>query len=307
MSRTGDVQIHTHCAVSNRVRCPDGEWRSLDSRALYRVAASAGAIYDRVREAVLERDLGLRHEVRQLGGPREIAGADDQVCELFSSRRVQIEGRLAELVDAYRGAHEGAEPSAWTVGRLGQWATLETRQAKKRHESTAAALARCETESRVQLGRSLRQVWDQAVPRESLGHDRDRGSSGRDPCADDDLIAAAVGVLDANKSTWTRYDLARQLANFMPLHGTPDARQIQGRVDRLVNYALGEGAERFGIVDLSAAAVFDTPAELIREKDATSAYVEHGASRYTTNTGLAQEDAVLTTAGCKAGPPCIHS
>ncbi|HUZ44446.1 MAG TPA: MobF family relaxase, partial [Acidimicrobiales bacterium] len=29
MSRTGDVQIHTHNAVLNRVRCADGQWRSL--------------------------------------------------------------------------------------------------------------------------------------------------------------------------------------------------------------------------------------------------------------------------------------
>ncbi|HUZ43413.1 MAG TPA: MobF family relaxase, partial [Acidimicrobiales bacterium] len=36
MSRTGDVQIHTHNAVLNRVRCADGQWRSLDSRAVYR-------------------------------------------------------------------------------------------------------------------------------------------------------------------------------------------------------------------------------------------------------------------------------
>jgi conjugative relaxase-like TrwC/TraI family protein len=170
MSRAGDVQIHTHCAVLNRVRCPDGEWRSLDSRALYRVAAAAGAVYDRVREAVLERDLGVRHEVRQPGGPREIAGVDERTCGLFSSRRVQIEGRLAELVDAYRQAHDGAEPSQWTLSRLSQWATLETRQAKERQESTAAALARWEAQSRAQLGRSLRQVWDQAVPRQ----ERDR-------------------------------------------------------------------------------------------------------------------------------------
>lgn len=302
MSRAGDVQIHTHCAVLNRVRCADGEWRSADSRALYRAAASAGAIYDRVREAALERDLGVSHEVRKPGGPREIAGVDEQTCRLFSTRRTQIEGRLAELVDAYRGAHPGVEPSAWTISRLGQWATLQTRQAKERHESTAAALSRWEAESRAQLGRSLRHVWERAVPRDRLAHGRVRRSSGHVGCGDDQLIAAAVAAVDAERSTWTRFDLARRLTNSLPLDAGMDAGCIQRRVDRLVGYALGEGVERFGIVDLSTPPVFDTPAELVRSTDATSSYLEHGAIRYTTKTGLAQEDAVLAAAGSGDGP-----
>ncbi|MHB1534872.1 MAG: MobF family relaxase [Acidimicrobiales bacterium] len=68
MSRAGDVHIHTHTATLNRVRCADGQWRALDGRALYRVAAAAGAIYDRVREAALERDLGVRHETDPTSG-----------------------------------------------------------------------------------------------------------------------------------------------------------------------------------------------------------------------------------------------
>ena len=131
MSRAGDVQIHTHNAVLNRVRCPDGEWRSLDGRAVYRAAASAGALYDRVREAALERDLGVRHEQRKPDGPREIVGVDDDICRLFSTRRAQIEGRLAELVAAWRARAGGAEPSQWTVSRMSQWATLETRHTQR--------------------------------------------------------------------------------------------------------------------------------------------------------------------------------
>ena len=33
-SRDGDPQLHVHAAVVNRVRCPDGVWRSLDSQAI---------------------------------------------------------------------------------------------------------------------------------------------------------------------------------------------------------------------------------------------------------------------------------
>jgi conjugative relaxase-like TrwC/TraI family protein len=162
MSRRGDVQLHTHNAVLNRVRCPDGQWRTLDGRAIYRVAASAGALYDRVREAALERGLGVRHEQRKPDGPREIAGVDEQLCRLFSSRRVQVEGRLAEMVAAYTQRH-GAEPSQWVSAQMSRWATLQTRTAKDRTETTAEALARWERESRAQLGRSLADVWDRAM------------------------------------------------------------------------------------------------------------------------------------------------
>jgi conjugative relaxase-like TrwC/TraI family protein len=128
MSRRGDVQIHTHNAVLNRVRCDDGDWRALDGRAVYRVAASAGALYDRVRETCLERDLGVRHEQRKPNGPREIVGVDDDICRLFSSRRVQVEGRLADMVAAYTADHE-KPPSEWMTARMSRWATLETRRA----------------------------------------------------------------------------------------------------------------------------------------------------------------------------------
>ncbi len=84
-SRAGDVHIHTHTATLNRVRCADGEWRTLDGRAVYRVAAAAGAIYDRVRETALERDLGVRHQLDPASGAREIVGVDNDIRRLFST------------------------------------------------------------------------------------------------------------------------------------------------------------------------------------------------------------------------------
>src|SRR6202011_5624119 len=205
MSRRGDVQIHTHNAVLNRVRCDDGQWRALDGRAVYQVAASAGALYDRVREAALERELGVRHEQRNPDGPREIAGVDDDVCRLFSSRRVQVEGRLAEIVAAYTERH-GAAPTEWMTAQMSRWATLQTRTAKKRPETTEEALARWEAESRAQLGRSLAGVWEQAMTAGA-----EEAGKGTGPVTDQEALAGALAVVDGEKSTWNRYDLARQL------------------------------------------------------------------------------------------------
>ena len=45
--RVGDPQLHSHCAILNRVRGVDGRWRTLDGEAIYRHSHVAGALYAR--------------------------------------------------------------------------------------------------------------------------------------------------------------------------------------------------------------------------------------------------------------------
>ena len=191
-SRAGDVHIHTHTATLNRVRCGDGRWRALDGRALYRVAAAARAIYERVREAALERDVGVRHELDPVSGAQEIVGVDPELRRLFSTRRVQIEGRLGELVTQWRTEH-GTNPSEWMATRMAEWARLETRAPKGPAETTADALARWDAQARAELGRSLASVWDTATAVPVV-------DAGERP-GDDDVLAAAVRAVDHTKAT----------------------------------------------------------------------------------------------------------
>jgi len=161
-----------------------------------------------VREAVLERDLGVRHEHRQGSTVREVAGVGDDVCRLFSARRAQVEGRLAEMVGAYIERH-GMAPSGWVTAQMSQWATLETRKRKDGAEITAQALALWEAETRKSLDMSLRQVWASAMA----------AGSQRPECAeltDAEVLAGAIATADAAKSTWTRYNLARELTRSLP-------------------------------------------------------------------------------------------
>ena len=290
-SRAGDVHIHTHTATLNRVRCDDGEWRALDGRALYRVAAAAGAIYDRVRETALERDLGVRHHIDPTTGAREIVGVDADLRRLFSARRVQIEVRLAELVAAWRAEH-GTDPSEWMVTRMAEWARLETRAPKGPGETTQDALARWDAQARAQLGRSLASVWETAT------HPNDSEQLGlfEEPSSDDgDLLAGAVRAVDQAKSTWTRYDLARELTRRVILDPARPADAALAQVDRLVATALAPG-NPWGVVSLAAPPAFATPPSLRRASDDMPVYTEHGADRYTTNAGLAIERRLLATA-----------
>lgn len=301
MSRAGDVHIHTHTATLNRVRCGDREWRALDGRGVYRVAAAAGAIYDRVRETALERDLGVRHHLDPASGAREIVGVDANVRRLFSARRTQIEGRLDELVAEWRGEH-GSDPSDWMVTRMAEWARLETRAPKGPGESTQAALARWDGQCRAELGRSLSEVWDTATHPDRTEHPEGQD----DPPGDDDLLADAVRAVERSRSTWTRYDLTRELTRRITVDPAQPADAALVHVDRLVARALEPG-NRWGVVSLAAPAAFTIPASLRRDSDDTSVYAEHGADRYTTNAGLAIERRLLATARNTTGPRVDHA
>ncbi|MHB1447044.1 MAG: MobF family relaxase, partial [Acidimicrobiales bacterium] len=298
MSRSGDVQIHTHNAVLNRVRCSDGAWRSLDARAIYRVAASAGALYDRVREAALEASLGVRHEVRREGGPREIVGIPEEVCRLFSTRRGQITTRVGEMVEAYEAAH-GHGPSDWLRSQMSAWATLQTRQPKDGAETTEEALARWSAETKARLGTTLREVWLAAVDNR-LFHDSELDPS--DPAEDDTVVANALVELEESHSTWTRYDLARAVTRRLAVTAGTDADALLGRVDALVATAIESRAAELGVVGLTLPEAFCVPDRLRRAADGGSVYRQHGVERYTTTGALSAERRILAAAQRADGP-----
>ncbi len=298
MSRSGDVQIHTHNAVLNRVRCSDGAWRSLDARAIYRVAASAGALYDRVREAALEASLGVRHEVRKEGGAREIVGVPEEVCRLFSTRRGQITARVGEMAEAYEAGH-GYAPSDWLRSQMAAWATLQTRQPKDGAETTEEALARWSAETKERLDTTLRDVWMAAVDNR-LFHDSELHPS--QPDEDDVVVANALVELEESHSTWTRYDLARVVTRQLSVAAGTDPDALLARVDDLVTTAIESRARELGVVGLTLPEPFCVPERLRRAADGNSVYRQHGVERYTTTGALSAERRILAAAQRNDGP-----
>lgn len=105
-SRADDPQLHTHLVVANLVRGVDGRWSAVDSRALFRYARTAGAVYQSVLRGQLTRRLGVAW------GPvhksvAEIVGVPEEVCREFSTRRRQIEAALDPGVES-RAARQRA-------------------------------------------------------------------------------------------------------------------------------------------------------------------------------------------------------
>lgn len=285
MSRAKDPQLHTHAAVLNRVYCPqDGRWRTLDSRAIYRLAAGGGGIYTRVLEDELTRRLGVAWVDVDPGRPtprREIAGLHRDLLRTWSKRRVQVEEALADLDQDPRTPKTRAVAS--------QHATLRTRPAKGTPEASPHERWRAEATA---LG------YDPAA----LTADVAPGPASPDFSGDRDVVVApswteaerildtAVARLEANSATWRRGNLVRAVAEAIPA----DAR-LAGETSALVDQLVAR-VERSGrLVAIATPEPIEVPVELQR-RDGTSIYRPAAGIRYTTPAVLAAEARIVTTA-----------
>jgi conjugative relaxase-like TrwC/TraI family protein len=93
-SRAQDPQLHTHNVIMNATRDADGNWRSLEPRALYQLQKAIGAVY-RQELAVNVRELGYEIETGK-DSLFEIKGVSADAIRAFSERAAQVEARLAE-------------------------------------------------------------------------------------------------------------------------------------------------------------------------------------------------------------------
>lgn len=132
-TRAGDMDLHTHCVISNKVKCVDGKFRALDGRALFNLSAVAGSEYNSVLTNELRNSLGVSFVAVDHGknkqAVQEIAGVDPALIEQFSKRSQTIEKAAQKLYADYREKY-GREPSDLLKLQLRQQANLQTRQAK---------------------------------------------------------------------------------------------------------------------------------------------------------------------------------
>ena len=140
-SRAGDPDLHTHVAVANKVQTLDGRWLSIDGRVLFKATVAASETYNTALENHLRDRLGVRFAERPDTDPskrpvREIVGVDPALNQRWSTRRVLIKSRQAELANVFQRDH-GRPPTPVEALQLAQQATLETRDAKHEPRSLA--------------------------------------------------------------------------------------------------------------------------------------------------------------------------
>ncbi len=246
-SRAADPQLHTHVVVSNKVQGEDGRWRTLDSRRLHRATVALSASYNAFLTDHTARLLGVTWVPVDRGKDRntgwEIEGVPVALIAEFSRRTTGgsdsgegIEQAKNRLIERYVAEH-GRQPSAATIAKLRQQATLETRPEKELH-SLADLTADWRARAEVVLGEDA-PTWAQ--------HLLDRGATEARLRADDlgleqveDLASVVLMSVANRRATWGRFNLhAETMRQIMGVRfaTTEDRLQV---LDQIVAHAEAE-------------------------------------------------------------------
>jgi conjugative relaxase-like TrwC/TraI family protein len=289
-SRAGDPNLHTHVAVSTKVQGSDGQWRSLDARALYRMTVAASEAYNTAFEAHLTAALGVRFTTRP-GTPagrepvREIDGIPTAMISYFSRRRAAIERRYKDLLRDYRDTH-GRDPTAAVTHQLARQANLDTRQGKKPPRSLASKRAAWRADLDHRFGRGAAARLMATVP------DRPQpcATPGQPATPDLNLLAQrAVAAVASRRSTWTVWNIRAEAERLIRCDLPPiPPGQHRELADAVTALAI---SPQFSI-SVEAPALLDEPPGL-RRADGESVFTEHAAGRYTSQAVLDAEQRLL--------------
>ncbi len=296
-SRKGDPQLHTHVTIANRVQGPDGKWRTIDSKSLFRAAVAYSETYNLLLADEVTRRVGIAWEGRERGRgrrrARELIGVPDGLLAVFSQRSADIEAAVDVAIDDYVQRH-GRRPDAGSLNRMRQHYTLDTREKKKSTSLSDAVTMWAARAQKVLTHEPVRwasTVTDGALTgRAVMLHADDIPAN-----ATSSLAAQVVDEVASRRSTWTRWNLTAeairhlQQANWQ-FASADDAVAVR---DRIVT-----AAETLSVM-LTAEQLTPTP-EAFREHDGTSRFARPQV--FTSRQVLDAEDRLITAASRHDGP-----
>src|SRR4051794_35837090 len=302
-SRSGDPDLHTHLAISNKVQALDGRWLALDGRPLYRNNVAASERYNTRLEAFLVDRLGVRFADRPDTEPgkrpvREIVGVDGPLPRYWSSRRTAINVRRVVLSTQFQTDH-GRPPTTTEAIALAQQANLETRQAKHEARLRAQQRSAWHAEAIAVLGgeRPLRVYLDRVLRRPTERGWVQRPSSTWVQGTAERLIS----TVSATRATWQDNHVRAEAERQVRSAGVP-LDELNQAVESLVSAALSPPLS----IRLDSPGGTAEPSAL-RRSDGTSVYSVAGSALYTSSAVLAAEQAVLAAAGQRDGRVALTS
>ncbi|MFF4598126.1 MobF family relaxase [Amycolatopsis sp. NPDC001319] len=292
-SRNHDPQLHIHNAILNRVQGADGQWRTLDGRALYAHRGAAAAVGERTTEEHLAKALGVRFAARPDGKAREVVGIDQRVMDLFASRRRAITKKTTALVEQFESRF-GREPNSLELDRLQRQATFATRKAKSHDgETTEARLERWDRELRAEVADGLAGVARDVL---NLTHEPREAVS----WSPEAVLKTALADVQATKSGWTAPDLTRAISDALPDQlGDLDGAEVT----RLLDTLTAEGLKLATPLATDRPGVAVLPDEL-KLANGQSAYEAPGRKLYATPEHIHTERA-LAAATARGGAPAL--
>ncbi|WP_285710120.1 MobF family relaxase [Erythrobacter oryzae] len=223
-SRAQDPQLHTHNVIMNMTQDAEGNWRSLEPRALYQLQKAIGAVY-RQELAVGVRALGYGIEQGK-DSLFEIKGVPAAVIRAFSERAAQVEARLAE-----RG-----QTRATASAEEKQIAALDTREAKQSLErGELVANWRAEADA-AGFGKDVREALVAASKEVAASLEHGSALTAQGQIAAHQAVALAAANLGERQSVFAAAELEKEAGRYGL--GRVTAAQIGAAVAR----AQGHGA-----------------------------------------------------------------
>src|SRR5665213_473286 len=233
-TRTGDPNLHTHLVLANKVQRLDGQWRSVDAKALYAATVAVSEVYDCLIADAVHRDTGATWSLRDRGERRspgfEIDGVDDRLLAEFSTRATQVQASLRGLLADFRTSN-GRTPSRPEMIRLRQLATRKSRPAKQ-----LRGLPELLADWRSRAARLLPKPIEHVVRRILNAARRAQRVDDMDVERLRSLAAATVDAVMERRSTWTRWNLiaeAARVSKTLRLATPIDRLQLLERVAQL--------------------------------------------------------------------------
>ena len=297
-SRAGDPDLHTHVAVSNKVRAADdGQWLALDGRPFFKNNVAASERYNTRLEALLIERLGVRFADRPGTDPtkrpiREIVGVDGALSRHWSKRRAAIDVRRAALSTKFQADH-GRPPTANEAIELAQQANLETRQRKHEPRSYAEQRATWRIEALAVLGGEvrLRDYVQRALHPPGLRPPRQRVSTRWVH----ETAHKVLATVQSSRAVWQENHVRAEAERRVRAAGIK-----LGDLDHAVNRVVAEALSPKLSLPLDSAEPVSEPAAL-RRSDGTSVYTVAGSALYTSREIVAAEQAIIAAAARRDG------
>jgi len=294
-SRAGDPQLHDHVVVINRAKSvSDGQWRTLDSRGLYKSVVMLGEMHQGVLSDMLTEALGVGWDARKRehsDQPKwEITGVSDALMAEFSRRSAVMNAVADEQIVKFTERH-GRPPTNVEIMRLRQYATLQTRQ-DKQHHSLSELTGEWRERATEYVG-DAQVAWVTGLARRNDLPLLRVGDLADEILAD--AAASVVATVAEKHSTFTRQNLTAEAHR--TLHGvrfaTPDDRVA------VAEHIVELGLERS--LSLTPAERHHTPGRYKRV-DGTSRLRPKSHHLYTTQTLLDAETRLLDAANTTSAP-----
>jgi conjugative relaxase-like TrwC/TraI family protein len=201
-SRAQDPQLHTHNVIMNMTQDAEGNWRSLEPRALYQLQKAIGAVY-RQELAVGVRALGYGIEQGK-DSLFELKGVPAAVIRAFSERAAQVEARLAE-----RG-----QTRATASAEEKQIAALDTREAKQSLErGELVSTWRAEADA-VGFGKAAREALVAASKEAAASSEHGSALAAQGQITAHQTVALAAANLGERQSVFAAAELEKEAGRY---------------------------------------------------------------------------------------------